>query len=57
MKYNRMNEYDESDNEEDSYIGYNRFLLQELKSNEHAEKKMLYLGIKLNTVYPVVIRL
>ena len=33
-----MNEYDEYDNEEDSYIGYNRFLLQQLKSNQHAEK-------------------
>ena len=33
-----MNEYDEHDNEEDSYIGYNRFLLQQLKSNQHAEK-------------------
>ena len=33
-----MNEYDESDNEEDSFIGYNIFLLQELKSNQHAEK-------------------
>ena len=38
-----MNEYDESDNEEDSYIGYNRFLLQELKSNEHAEKKKCFI--------------
>ena len=26
-KYNKMNEYDEYDNEEGSYIGYNRFLL------------------------------
>ena len=35
-----MNEYNEyDDNEEDSYIGYNRFLLQQLKSNQHAEKK------------------
>ena len=33
-----MNEYDEYGNEEDSYIGYNRFLLQQLKSNQHAEK-------------------
>ena len=33
-----MNEYDEYDNEEDSYIGYNKFLLQQLKSNQHAEK-------------------
>ena len=33
-----MNEYDEYDNEEDSYIGYNRFLLQQLKSNQHTEK-------------------
>ena len=33
-----MNEYDEYDNEEDSYIGYTRFLLQQLKSNQHAEK-------------------
>ena len=33
-----MYEYDEHDNEEDSYIGYNRFLLQQLKSNQHAEK-------------------
>ena len=33
-----MNEYDEYDNEEDSYIDYNRFLLQQLKSNQHAEK-------------------
>ena len=33
-----MNEYDEYDNEEDSYIGYNRFLLQQLKSNQHAAK-------------------
>ena len=37
-KYNKMNEYDKYDNEEDSYIGYNRFLLQQLKSNQHAEK-------------------
>ena len=28
-----MNEYDEYDNEEDSYIGYDRFSLQQLKSN------------------------
>ena len=33
-----MNQYDEYDNEEDSYIGCNRFLLQQLKSNQHAEK-------------------
>ena len=33
-----MNEYDEYDNEEDSNIDYNRFLLQQLKSNQHAEK-------------------
>ena len=33
-----MNEYDEYNNEEDSYIGYNRILLQQLKSNQHAEK-------------------
>ena len=33
-----MNEYDEYDNEEDSYIGYNRFLLRQLKSNQHDEK-------------------
>ena len=33
-----MNEYNEyDDNEEDSYTGYNRFLLQQLKSNQHAE--------------------
>ena len=57
-KYNKMNEYDEYDNEEDSYIGYNRFLLQQLKSNQHAEKNISYLGIiNLNTVCPVVIRL
>ena len=56
-KYNKMNEYDEYDNEEDSYIGYNRFLLQQLKSNHHAEKNISYLGINLNTVCPVVIRL
>ena len=31
-----MNEYDQCDKEED--IGYNRFLLQQLKSNQHAEK-------------------
>ena len=54
-KYNKINEYDEYDNEEDKYIGYNRFLLKQLKSNQHAEKN-IYLGIKLNTVYPVVIR-
>ena len=53
-----MNEYNEyDDNEEDSYIGYNRFLLQQLKSNQHAEKNFFYLRMKLNTVYPVVIRL
>ena len=52
-----MNEYDEYDHEEDSYIGYNRFLLQQLKSNQYAEKIILYLGIKFSTVYPVVIRL
>ena len=33
-----MNEYDEYDNKEHSYIGYNKFLLQQLKSNQHAEK-------------------
>ena len=33
-----MNEYDEYDNEEDNCIGYNRLLLQQLKSNQHAEK-------------------
>ena len=33
-----MTEYDEYDNEEDCYIGYYRFLLQQLKSNQHAEK-------------------
>ena len=33
-----MNEYDEYDNEEHSYIGYNKFLLQQLKSNQHVEK-------------------
>ena len=33
-----MNKYDEYDNEEYSYIGHNRFLLQQLKSNQHAEK-------------------
>ena len=33
-----MDEYDEHNNEEDSYIGYKRFLLQQLKSNQHAEK-------------------
>ena len=33
-----MNEYDQCDKEEDSYIGYNRVLLQQLKSNQHAEK-------------------
>ena len=37
-KYNKINEYDEYDNEEDKYIGYNRFLLKQLKSNQHAEK-------------------
>ena len=52
-----MNKYDEYDNEEYSYIGHNRFLLQQLKSNQHAEKIILYLDIKLNTVYPAVIRL
>ena len=57
MKYNKVNEYDEYDNEEDSYIGYSRFLLQQLKSNQHAEKNNFYLGIKRNIVYPVVIRL
>ena len=31
-----MNEYDEYDNEDDSYFGYNRFLLQQL--NQQAEK-------------------
>ena len=25
-----LNEYDENDNEEDSHIGYNRFLLQQI---------------------------
>ena len=49
-----MNEYDEYDNEDDGYFGYNRFLLQQL--NQHAEKIILYLGIKLNRVYPVVIK-
>ena len=34
-----MNECDEYDNEEESYIGYNRFLLQQLKSNQRAQKK------------------
>ena len=52
-----MNEYDEYDNEEGSYIDYNRFLLQQLKSNQHAEKIIPYLGIKLKTVCPAVIRL
>ena len=33
-----MNGYDEYDNQEDSYIAYNRFLLHQLKSNQHAEK-------------------
>ena len=33
-----MIEYDEYDNEEDSQIGYNRVLLQQLKLNWHAEK-------------------
>ena len=33
-----MSEYDEYDNEEGSYIGYDRFLLQQLKSNQQAEK-------------------
>ena len=33
-----MNEYDGYYNEEDSYISYNRFLLQQLKSKQHAEK-------------------
>ena len=33
-----MNEYDKYDNEEDSYIGYNRLLLQQLKPNHHADK-------------------
>ena len=32
-----MNEYNEY-NEEHSYIGYNRFLLQQLKFTQHAEK-------------------
>ena len=32
-----MNEYDEYDNEKDSYIGYNGFFLQQLKSNQHAD--------------------
>ena len=39
-KYNKINEYDEYDNEEDKYIGYNRFLLKQLKSNQHAEKNI-----------------
>ena len=33
-----MNEYDGYSNEEDSYISYNRFLLQQLKLKQHAEK-------------------
>ena len=37
-KNNKMNEYDGYYNEEDSYISYNRFLLQQLKSKQHAEK-------------------
>ena len=32
-----MNEYDEH-NKEDNYIGYNRILPEQLKSNQHAEK-------------------
>ena len=52
-----MNEYDEYDTEEDSYIGYNRFLLQLLKSNQHAEKNNSLSWHQLNTVYPIVIRL
>ena len=45
-----MNEYDKYDNEEDSYIGYNRFLLQQLKSNQHAEKIIICLDIRLNSL-------
>ena len=33
-----MNEYDEYDNKEYSYTGSYRFLQQQLKSNQHAEK-------------------
>ena len=33
-----MNDYDEYHNEEDSCIGYNRFLMQQSKSNQQAEK-------------------
>ena len=33
-----MNAYNEYDDEEDNCIGYNRLLLQQLKSNQHAEK-------------------
>ena len=33
-----MNEYDEYDNKEYSHIGSYRFLRQQLKSNQHAEK-------------------
>ena len=33
-----MNEYDEYDNKEYSYIGSYRFLQQQLKSNQHTEK-------------------
>ena len=38
-----MNEYNEYGNEGDIYIGYNRFLLQQLKSNQHAEKKKFFI--------------
>ena len=37
-KYKKINEYNEYDNEEESYIGCNRFLMQQLKSSHHAEK-------------------
>ena len=37
-KYNKVNEYHEYDNDDDSCIGYSRFLLQHLKSNQHTEK-------------------
>ena len=38
-----MNVYHEYGNEEDSYIGYNRFLLQQIKSKQHAEKKQFFI--------------
>ena len=52
-----MNEYDEYDNEEDSYIGYNRFLLQQLKSNQHDKKNNYLSWHQPQHSYPVVFRL